>query len=296
MSDDDLLFHVDGEVVPAPEATVAVRDRGFTAGDAVRETLRVYGGTPFRWGAHVDRLRGSCSALRLDHGLPDAALRERVEETLAANDLADAAVSLSVTRGTGSGSLGPEELDPVPDADPTVVVRVAPLPRGGVDGDRVWDGPATLRTVETRRIPDAALPSHAATHNRLNAVLARRELRGTDADEALVLDPDGRVTGGAATNLFLVDGDGVATPSLDGPVAPGATRRTALALAREEGLPVRETELTLQDVRHADEAFLTDAVWEVRPVDAVDGGRVGGGPVTELLSRLFDRRVEQECY
>lgn len=96
----------------------------------------------------------------------------------------------------------------------------------------MWDGPATVQTVKTRRIPDRSLPARAKTHNYLNGILARVELRVTGADEALMLDADGYVTEGATSNLFFVDDNALCTPSLDGPVLPGITRRVVLDLAR----------------------------------------------------------------
>src|SRR6056297_3041302 len=98
-----MYFHVDGDLVPAAEATVSVKDRGFMYGDAAFETLRAYGGDVFQWDAHAERLRETCDLLSLDHGQSDQDLRRRVDETLAGNDLDDAYVRLSITRGVQPG-------------------------------------------------------------------------------------------------------------------------------------------------------------------------------------------------
>ncbi|EMA62183.1 aminotransferase class IV [Halorubrum distributum JCM 13561] len=295
--DDPLRYHVDGDLVPAPEATVSVEDRGFAYGDAAFETIRAYGGDVFRWEAHAERLADTCETLALDHGVADAELKRRVDETLAANDLADAYVKLSISRGVQPGTL-----DPQPEVDPTVVVIAKPLPRGGVGSDPVHDGPAALQTTKTRKVADRAIPAAAKTHNYLNGILARLELRVTDADEALMLDPDGNVAEGATANLFFVDGTALKTPSLDGPILPGVTRRTVIEVAESEGIPVEEGTYAPDAVREADEVFLTNSTWEIRPVTTVDGIAVDGdgegvaGPLTTLLSRLFDRRIEEGYY
>ncbi|MBP1985566.1 aminotransferase class IV [Halolamina salifodinae] len=288
---DERRYHVDGDLVPRGEATVSVEDRGFQYGDAGFETMRAYGGDLFRWGAHAERLEETCEILALDHGLSRADLYDRVHATLDANDLEDAYVRLSISRGVQPG-----KLDPQPEVDPTVVVVVKPLPRGGVDGDPVWGGPATLRTVSTRRIPDAAVPARAKTHNYLNGILARLELRGTDADEAIMLDSAGNVAEGATSNVFAVDGDGLLTPALSGPVLPGITRETVFDIAQEEGIPVREATFGPEMLRTAEEVFCTNSTWEIRPVDAVDGTRIGGGPVTKLLARNYRERIEERFY
>jgi branched-chain amino acid aminotransferase len=293
MTDADLRYHVDGDLVPASTAAVSVDDRGFLYGDAVVETLRAYGGEVFRWDAHADRIDASAAALSIDHGYARAELKRRVDATLAANDLADARLRLSITRGSGSGAA---TITPPDDADPTVVVRVTPLPRGGIDGEPVWDDPAALQTVKTRRIPDAAVPARARTHNALDRVLARAELRVSDADEAVMLDADGHVVGGADGPVFFLDGDALRTPSLDGPVAPGVLRATVLELAESEGVPVRQGSFTPGDLREAAEAFVATPTWGLRPVGTVDGIAVGGGPATTLLGRVFDRRIERAHY
>jgi branched-chain amino acid aminotransferase len=283
-------YSVDGEIVPADEATVSVEDRGFQYGDGAFETLRAYGGEIFEWDAHADRLDRTCEALSLDHGLDREDLRERIDETLAANDLADAYVKCSITRGSQPGKLTPQ-----PDVDPTVVVYVTELPRGGVDGEPVWKEPATLQTVKTRRVPDSALPATAKTHNYLNGILARAELI-EGSDEALMRDTDGAVVECAASNLFFVHDDALHTPSAQRDLLPGITRRVVIDLAEDAGVPVRTGTYEPADVREAREAFVTNTTWEVRPVDAVDGISVGGGAVTELLSRLFDELVEERHY
>ena len=288
-------YHVDGSLVPAADATVSVRDRGFMYGDAAFETLRAYGGTPFEWSAHAERLRQTCELLGFADAVPDD-LRERVEETLAANDLTEAYVRLSVTRGVQPGKLTPD-----PDADPTVVVLVNELPRGGVDGTTPWADHATVQTVKTRRVPDDAVPANAKTHNYLNGVRARLELRraATEeyrADEALLRTVDGHVAEGATSNVFFVDSGILKTPSEDCDILPGVTRDVVLDLAREEEFPVEPGQYSVGDVRGADEAFLTNSTWEIRPVDTVDGIDVGTGPMTKLLTRLFDQRVEARHY
>ncbi|OYR54669.1 aminotransferase class IV [Halorubrum halodurans] len=305
--DADRRYHVDGEIVPAESATVRVDDRGFRYGDAAAETVRAYGGVPFRWDRHADRLARSCEALSIEHGLSDAALRDRVDETLEANDLTDAVCEVSITRGRPAIGAGPgggpdDRFDPRIDGDPTVVVTARPLPRGGVDAEPVSDAPATLQTVKTRRTPDRAVPADATTHARVNELLARLELRVTGADEALLSDADGHVVGGADSTLFFTDGKGLRTPALDGPVVPRVARAEVIGIAEAEGVPVEEGSYAPSAVREADEVFLANATWGIRPVRTVDGIAVDGdgedvaGPLTTLLSRLFDRRVEAACY
>ena len=281
-----MQYHVNGRLVPREEATVRVEDRGFLYGDAAFETCRAYGGDVFEWAAHRTRLERTCETLGMGDAVPED-LRERIEATLDANGLSDAYVRASVTRGVQPGKLTPAE-----DVSPSVVVIVKPLPRGGVEGESVWDDPAVVRTVERRRIPEASMPADAKTHNYLDGILARLELRGTDADEALVRDIEGPVAEGATSNVFFVEDGTLKTPSLAGPILPGVTRAVVLELAAERGIPLETGTYDVAAVQAADEAFLTNTTWEVRPVATVDGVSVGGGPVTEQVAAAFNERVE----
>ena len=295
----DRVYHVNGRLVPRGSARVSVEDRGFRYGDAAFETMRAYGGEVLDWDRHLARLRRTCETLGMAAAVPDD-LALRVADTLDENDLADAYVRVSVSRGPQSGKLTPA---PAADLDPTVVVVTKPLPRGGLPdagGEPVWDDPAVVQTVGTRRMPDAALPADAKTHNYLNGVLARLELRQAaneayDPDEALMRDLDGNVAEGATSNLFFVDDGALKTPEV-GDLLPGITREVVLELAAAESFPVERDRYDLDDVRKADEAFLTNRTWELRPVATVDGIDVGSGPITSLLRRLYDERVEEQCY
>lgn len=287
---EELLYHADGDLVPEREATVSVRDRGFRYGDAAFETVRVYGGSIFRWEGHHERLEGSLSALGMPEALP-ADLRGRIDATLEANDLREAAVRATISRGVQPGVL-----DPRPADEPTVVIEPRPLPRGGIEGPTVWDEPAVARSVETQVPADAAIPAEAKTANYLPAILARLELRGTDADVAIMCDADGHVAEATTSNVFFVREGTLHTPSLDGPVLPGITRAVVLDLAEDAGIPTETGTYEHADLRAAEEAFLTNSSWELRPVASLDGMELGGGSVTSELCEAFDGLVEREHY
>lgn len=285
-----MQYHVNDRLVAAEEATVSVLDRGFRYGDGAFETLRAYGGEVFAWDAHRNRLEHTCETLGMADAVPDD-LAVRIADTLDANELEDAYIRVSVTRGVQPGKLTPQTA-----VDPTVVILVDGLPRGGRN-QSVWDDHATVQTVKTRRIPDSAVPAGAKTHNYLNGILARLELRRAandtyQPDEALLRDTDGYIAEGATSNLFFVDNGTLKTPQR-GAILPGITRDIVLDLAQDESFPVETGQYTLDDIRAADEAFLTNTTWEIRPIETIDGIAVGDGPITTLLSRLFDDRIEQ---
>ena len=77
---------------------------------------------------------------------------------------------------------------------------------------------------------------------------------------------------------------------------PGVSRQTAIDLAREEGLTVREADLDLYDAYNADEMFLTSTSLCICPVSKVNGVAIGPagqvwGPVTRRIADGYQRYV-----
>jgi branched-chain amino acid aminotransferase len=273
---------IDGRVVPGERARVSVFDNGFTFGDSVYETLRTYGGRPFALDRHLRRLRASADRIGIQIPLPDATLGERLEALLeaAAND--EAYVRFIVTRGVGDISYRFDRI-----VGPSVVLIVKPfegLPREAyAEGIAAW-------VVSVRRNHEAALDPAIKSCNLLNNVLAVREAQARGAVEALMLNAAGDLAEGASSNVFLVKRGRVSTPPLEAGILAGITREVVLELLPDLGIEARETRLGVEDLRAADEVFITSSLREVAPVRAVDGRPVGEGrpgPVTTAVLSAY---------
>jgi branched-chain amino acid aminotransferase len=280
-----LQVWIDGELVPAEQATVSVYDRGFRTGEGVFETLRAYGEHVFRLDAHLRRARAGAAELGFDAG-PGQRLATAVRETSSANaaafEGADTAVRLTISAGT----VDPDSPIPGrPMGPPTVVVTSHPLA----------PAPATMTAVSVdlaRELP------HVKAVSYLVAVTARRQAAQRGADEALLTDGGGRVLEGASSNLFVVRDGGVVTPHRDGGLLAGVTRQVVLELAHAGGVAVTERPLWLSEVVDADEAFLTSTTRGLIPLVAVDGRQLrhrdGPGPVTARLQEAYAAEVRRE--
>jgi branched-chain amino acid aminotransferase len=135
--------------------------------------------------------------------------------------------------------------------------------------------------------------------NYLTSVLALGEVRRRDPSihEAILTSPEGSITEGATSNVFVIKANRLSTPALSVGILAGVTRGKVLALARAAGLPTSEpARISLQDFHDADEIFLTSAVRGILPVTAVDGTAVGTGlpgPVTQKLLAIYQRLVNE---
>lgn len=265
-------------------------DRGFLFGDAVFESMRAYGGRVFRMGRHLERLADSARLIGLT-GLPGAdRLSADVTGLLEANQVGDARVRLTVTRGPGR----PGEYGGV-DGAPTCVISVAPF--AGLEARRYEEGVA-LTVASRRAIPAEALDPSIKSTSRVASVLTRREAQARGAFEAVLLDAADHLTEGTASNIFLVRDGRLSTPASSRSALPGVTRAAVLEAAAEAGIPAAEARLPLRALRESAEVFLTNSSWEVLPVTRVDDRAIGDGrpgPVTAELLRRYRALVAREC-
>ena len=213
---------VDGALVDAERARVSPFDHGLLVGDGVFETLRVYGGKPFAWRRHLDRLEYSARGLGLVP--PDReVLREATAAVLDANALEEARVRITVTGG--KQPLGSERRDvsvtvvvaatEVRDVSPTISVVVVPWTRNERGAT------AGLKTI-----------SYAENVR----ALAYAQERG--AGEAVFANNRDELCEATGSNVFVVKDGRVRTPPADAGCLLGVTRALVLELCRKLSAPV----------------------------------------------------------
>jgi branched-chain amino acid aminotransferase len=273
------LLWVNGELLPAGEAALDPRDRGFTLGDGLFETMRVRGGAVPHIERHLSRLRVGAAVLELSPLPKDESLKDAIGKTLAANELAEAAVRLTISRGV------PENrgLLPEPEPKPSLVIHAEPF--AGYPAELYDRGARALisRIPRNERSPLARIKSL----NYLDNVLARREAEARGADDALLLNTAGDLASASAANLFLLLDGALITPSVTSGALPGTVRELVVAdLAPRVGLEVVERAVRPEELRAAEEALLTNALMGIVPLIEVDALPIGTGepgPVFTLL-------------
>lgn len=279
-----ILVAVDGRVAAREsEAVVPVLDRGFLYGDSVYEVVRTYGERPFALEAHLERLMRSAALLEMEVPWTVEELAAEVEGLLSRVDAArDKGIRVILTRG--SGDLG---LDPGLADRPRRVMIVFDPPV--ITAQQRRDGVGVV-LVAAGRCAGGAVPGGAKTGNYLTNVMALGRARERDAFEAILVDTRGHLAEGTTSNLFVVSGGALRTPPLAVGILDGITRRHVIALAGRAGIEIVEEELLPEDLRGADEAFLTSTLKEILPVTRVDDERIGDGcpgPVTDRIFGLY---------
>jgi 4-amino-4-deoxychorismate lyase len=250
-------------------------DRGLLYGDGVFETIAVEDGRPRFWLRHLARLNSGCERL----GIPQPQGRRLLEESLAVISGVDRGVlKILVTRGcTGRGYRPPS------DAIPTRIIQLHPWPddTGSHSGSGV-----RVRLCRQRLGHNPALAGIKHL-NRLEQVLARGEWDDPGIHEGLLLDGDDRLVEGTMSNLFLIRNRVLLTPDLSRCGVAGILRTVVMELAARVPLPLQVRALGLDDLREADEVFLTNSLIGIWPVNAVDDRPYRRGALTRRLQQLL---------
>jgi len=277
-----LALAVLGRGVVAPDEPVLhADDLALLRGQAAFETLRVYGGRPFRLAEHLNRLAGSAERI----GLPPVVQEELGEialTALAAAGDGDRVLRLYWTAGR-EGS-----------ARPTGLAMVSALP-AHLDGLRARG----LRLISLQLGIDARLRAASpwllggvkSTSYAVN-MAAEAEARRRGADDAVFLASDETVLEGPVTNVWWRAGSTLYTPSLELGILAGVTRAALLDLAGELGYTVVEGWFPLRQVAAAEEAFTSSSVREIMPVVELDGRPLGDGrpgPAARALQEALRR-------
>jgi branched-chain amino acid aminotransferase len=270
--------YVNGAFVPPAQATVPAFDHGYLYGDGLFETLRTYGGVPFRLDEHLTRLEQGLSELSIRGAPPKHELRARVLETLARAGLPEAYLRITVSRGVSSRGLDPAGCD-----SPSVLIAALPLrtyPQDwytdGISATVLWARPTQVH-------PPPTLKSTSYQHT----VVARLEFSRRNVQEGFFVDGEGHITEGTVSNVFAVLSGVLVTPPGD-ICLPGITRAEVLTLARASGLQVVEEPLPSSALGGAGEVFITSSLAELVPVVRLDQRVMGTGRPGSVYQRLHE--------
>ncbi len=275
--------YTDGEYVPLGELAVPIMDFGFLRADACYDTAHVWHGLAFRLDDHIRRFRQSCDALRLDPGLEDAEIREVMVRLGQLDGRREQMIQIVCTRGRTS---------PEAPRDPRR------------NRNRFWAFTRPLDAIDSKlpegarglniqisdipRIPPESFDPRIKTFLRGDLTRAQMEALDAGADTCLVVDMKGNVTEGPGFNVFSVQGDNVATPELG--MLEGITRRTVMELAAELGLRPESRAISPDEMRGADEVFISSSAGGIMAVTRIDGTILSNGapgPVTTRLAELY---------
>jgi branched-chain amino acid aminotransferase len=278
------IAFVNGRFAPLAEATVSVFDFGFTRSDVTYDVVHVWQGRFFRLEAHLDRFFASMAALRYSLPYDRDQVRDILIEGVKRTGFRDAYVAMLCTRGRPP--IGSRDMRL---CENRFIAYVIPF---------VW-----LASPEKRerglhaiissyfRIPAGSVDPRVKNYHHLDSVRSMWEAYDRGADTAFLLDYDGNVTEGPGFNIFAVIDGKLVTP--DAGVLEGVTRHSTMQIATELGLESEERRISAEELRGADEIFITSTGGGIMPVTRVDGRILGNdvpGPITGRLRDAYWRK------
>jgi D-alanine transaminase len=275
------VCYLNGEFLPLRDARISPLDRGFLYSDGCYEVTPVYGGRPFRFTQHHDRLTRSLREIRMDDPLTRDAWRELYGGLIERNRSkeggpADMYIYVQVTRGAEYG----RNHAPLPDVPRTVFAFAAPWPQGRA-GWRENGLPCV--TAQDTRWARCDVKSVSLLAN----VLLRQLAEDDSASECILLR-DGLLTDASASSVHAVIEGELRTPPNSRRLLPGTTRGVIEEVAEQAGVRWRSVNVSETELRGASEILLGAATREIQPVSTLDGKPVGTGKPGPVWRKLYD--------
>jgi branched-chain amino acid aminotransferase len=279
------FIFLNGKIISDADANISSADRGFLYGDGIYETLRSYSGKPFKLSDHLERMRHSAKQLRISFSYTNEDIGKWINELIERNCSQDAYIRITLSRGSGGGRLQMDD-----NIEPTTLIQVKPF---SPYDSKLYDEGMSLVVSDYKRSTTCPISRYKST-NLLQSILRKEEANKKSAHEAIILDTDGYVAECVVSNIFMVSGGSVITPSLDTNILPGITRIMVLDICKNSGIPIDEEHFKIDVLIKADEVFITNSLMEIMPVSRIDDCKIGNsvtGRITQQLMNAYKRFV-----
>ena len=287
MSDLKGKIWMDGDLLEWSDAKIHVLTHTLHYGTGVFEGVRAYetsaGPAIFRLNDHTKRLFNSADLIGMSIPYSPEELNDAQANIVRENKLNNAYIRPMCFYGSEGMGLRADNLK--------VHVCIAAWDWGSYLGDdKITNGIKVKVTDFPKRCEKSMLHKAKASGNYLYSMLALKDALNSGFDEALILDVDNNVNEGSGENFFMVKDDILYTPR-DHTVLNGITRQTIIDISKDLDLEVFEKDISVDDVKVADEAFFTGTAAEVTPVVQVDQSKIGDGTTGKIT-----RKVQKEYF
>ena len=280
--------YFEGQFIPFKDANVSVGTHALHYGTGAFAGIRGYldaGGESiniFRLKEHAQRLLRSARLLRMELGLDEAAVAKIITELVERNEpTSDIYIRPLVYKS--SVQLTPR----LKGLDDQLAVYMMPM----ADYLDTRRGQKVIVSSWTR-VTDNIIPARGKiTGSYANSSFAKDEADEAGADEAILMDVNGKVSEGSACNLFIVRDGVLITAPVNGDILEGITRRSILQVAADLGIPTEQRAIDRSELYICDEAFFCGTGVQVAWIESVDGRPVGTGtgepPIAKRLREVM---------
>ena len=268
------IAFLNGTYLPLEEAKISPLDRGFLFGDGIYEVVPSYAGKMVGFAPHIERMNNGLTAIGIDLGWSESDWADLCAQLIEKNGAGNLGIYIQVSRGADSKRFHgfPENVTPTVFA---FAFNIAPPPVA----DRAQAKKYKVSTARDLRWERCQIKSTALLGN----VLHFQQGQDQGNDETLLFNADNQLTEASSCNAYIVKDGVVITPPLDNQLLPGITRQLLLdILRRDGGIPVEERIVSMEEVRNADEVWITSSSKEIGAVVEIDGVPVSNGEVGDI--------------
>jgi len=272
----------DGKFVHETKANIPVTTHAIHYGTSVFEGIRAYWNTKnlfiFRLKEHIERFRNSGKFYHISLNFSDRQIENAIINLCRKNKLKK---SCYIRPFYFVGQYG-INLNVTKKAPTHVAIITFPF------GDLFNKNGISATISKWRKFSDASTPTQAKMGgNYLNSILATQDAKQRGFDEAILLDQSDYVSEAPGENIFLVKNNELITPSLNSSALNGITRKSIIAIAKDMGLKSKVRKVGKNELKVADEIFLSGTAAEITPVIQIDKRRISDSKVGNITKSLI---------
>lgn len=268
-----IFYCINDEIVPAKEAKIGINDLGLLRGYGIFDYCRASNGVPIFIEDHLERFARSARHMALDSPYTANEIHRKVLELMRLNQLEESGIRLMMTGGHSPDGYEPAER-------PNFFIMEYPF--RGYDESLFTDGIKLILHEYIRETP------RVKTTNYLTSIKLRASIKAAEAMDVLY-HYEGWISESSRSNFFLITKDGhLATP--EDFILYGITRKKTLDIAKQL-LPVEVRKVHINEIKDAQEVFITSTTKGIMPVRQIDDqiirkGKIG--PITKKLKEMLE--------
>jgi branched-chain amino acid aminotransferase len=256
----DTILFLNGKFIKAVDAHTDLYSQslhyGFGAFEGIRAYQSLNGVKIFKAFEHFERLRKSCALVGIPFQYETEELVQIAYQLLERNNLSDSYIRPLVYCGPNMTLTQPQD----------VFLMMCAWEWDKYHGDKLLK---LCVSSYQRPNPNSLKMEAKVTGHYVNSILATSEAKVRGYDEALMLDMNGNVAEAPGANFFLEKNGVLYTPPV-GHILPGITRQTVLNICRELDIPVKERNISPEELESADSAFLCGTAAEIAGIESID--------------------------
>ena len=284
-SDRDGLIWIDGNIVPWREAKVHILTHGLHYASSIFEGERAYNGNIFLCREHSQRFIRSAEMIDMEMPYTAEELDQAKHDILKANKLTDAYIRPVAWRGSEELGISAQKTK--------THVAIACWEWPSYFGEEAYNKGISLQTAKWRAPhPDTAPTASKTAGLYATHTMAKHTAEANGYTDALMLDYRGLVAECTGANIFVIKDGHIKTPDPDC-FLDGLTRQTVIKLAEELNLPLEVCQIKPEELKNADEVFVTGTAAEVTAVGKIDDTSYTVGPITKQLREAYESLVRK---